>query len=57
MPFDIEFALKLLPLMLKYLGVTLYIAIIAIAAGLVLAFCIALIIHAKIPVVQRFFKV
>lgn len=57
MPFDIRFALKLMPLMLKYLGVTLYIAIIAIITGLVLAFCISLIIHAKIPIAQRFFKV
>mgnify|MGYP000870718731 CR=1 FL=1 len=57
MPFDIKFALKLLPLMLKYLSVTLYMAIIAIAVGLVLAFFIALIIHAKLPVVQRFFKI
>lgn len=57
MTFDLQFAIRLLPTMSKYMGVTLTLASLSIFFGLVLAFFIALIIHAKVRVLQRFFKI
>lgn len=57
MTFDLRFAIELLPTMAKYMGVTLSLASLSIFFGLILAFCIALIVHAKLPVLNQFFKI
>lgn len=57
MTFDLQFAIRLLPTMTKYMGVTLSLASLSIFFGLLLAFFIALIINAKVRVLQRFFKI
>ncbi|MGB5823422.1 MAG: amino acid ABC transporter permease [Proteocatella sp.] len=57
MTFDLQFAIKLLPTMAKYMGVTLSLASLSILFGLTLAFFIALIINAKVKVLQQFFKI
>lgn len=55
--FDIQFAINVLPIMLKYLQVTLALAMASIIIGLCLALGIALIINAKVPVLHRFLKI
>lgn len=55
--FDFEFAIKLLPTMCKYMGVTLSLAVMSIALGLLLAFIIALVVHSKVPLLTNFFKI
>lgn len=55
--FDFQFVERVIPLMLKYSGVTLLLSTLAIICGLILAFIIALVIHGKVPVLQRVFKV
>lgn len=57
MNFDINFAIKILPIMAKYLKITLSLAALSIIIGLILAFVISMIIYAKIPVLSQFFKV
>lgn len=57
MNFDINFAVKILPIMAKYLKITLSLAALSIIIGLILAFVISMIIYAKIPVLSQFFKV
>ncbi len=55
--FDVEFALHLLPIMMKYVKITLALSLLAMIFGLTLAFIISLIIDAKVPVIYRFLKV
>lgn len=55
--FDIEFAINVLPIMLKYMQVTLALSMTSIILGLCLAFVIALVINAKVPVLHRFLKI
>lgn len=55
--FDVEFALHLLPIMMKYVKITLALSLSAMTFGLTLAFIISLIIDAKVPIVYRFLKV
>lgn len=57
MNFDIEFALKVFPIMLKYLKVTLALALGSIIIGLIIAFFIAITVYLKVPVLDCFFKV
>lgn len=56
MTFDFSFMIKLIPTMLKYSGVTLKLSILAVFFGLLLAFIIALVTVAKIPILSSFFK-
>lgn len=55
--FDVEFFIKLFPIMLKYVGVTVYVSL----AGLVIAFLLALVISVsielKVPVLSQISKV
>ncbi len=55
--FDLEFVLKLVPIMLKYSTVTIRLSILAILIGVTLAFIIALVVYAKVPVIDRIFKI
>jgi len=48
--------IKLIPTMLKYSGVTLKLSILAVFFGLLIAFIIALVTVAKIPILSSFFK-
>lgn len=57
MNFDINFAVKILPIMAKYLKITLSLAALSLLIGLILAFIISMIIYAKVPVLSQFFKV
>lgn len=57
MSFDFEFMVGLIPTMLKYGGVTLKLSVLAIIFGLILAFIIAIVIDAKVPIVNKVFKV
>ena len=54
--FDVRFALHLVPGMLKYAGVTLQLSMLAIVCGLALAFLIAFIIDAKVPLLSVLFR-
>lgn len=56
MNFDVGFMLQLLPNMLKYAGVTLHLSVLAIVCGLVLAFIIAVTVHAQVPLLTGCFK-
>ncbi len=56
MNFDFEFMIKLIPIMSKYSSVTLKLSALAILFGFALAFVIAMILHAKVPVLSQFFK-
>ena len=57
MSFDFEFMVGLIPTMLKYGGVTLKLSVLAIIFGLILAFIIAIVIDAKVPILNKVFKV
>lgn len=57
MGFDFGFMGRLIPIMLKYSTVTLKLSFLAISIGVTIAFFIAMIIHAKVPVLNRFFKI
>jgi len=54
--FDFEFIKRLIPIMFKYSGVTLKLSALAILSGFTLAFVIAVILYAKLPVLSQFFK-
>lgn len=54
--FDFEFMFRVIPIMLKYSTVTLRLSLLAILIGITIAFFIAMIIHAKLPVLNRFFR-
>lgn len=57
MNFDFSFALKILPIMFKYVGITLSLALISIAIGLFLSIIISATIYMKIPILSRIFKI
>lgn len=56
MNFDFEFMIGLVPIMLKYLTVTLRLSAISIVCGFILALIIALIVYSKIPFFSRLFR-
>lgn len=49
--------LKLIPIMLKYSFVTLKLSSLAILMGLMIASLIAIVVHAKVPLLSPFFKI
>lgn len=51
--FDIQFFLSILPIMIKYVRVTIFISVSALAVSLVLALFIALSIHLNVPVLSQ----
>ena len=51
--FDIQFFLNILPIMLKYVRVTIFVSICALGISLVLALIISLSIYFEIPVLQK----
>jgi len=55
--FDIKFMFRLIPIMLKYSSVTLKLSLLAILLGVIIAFFIAITIYAKIPILNRIFKI
>lgn len=55
--FDVDFALNLLPLMFKYLQVTLSMSVIALVLALLIAVVIALLVQARVPVLSQLAKV
>lgn len=55
--FDLEFALSLIPLMLKYSTVTLKLSFLAIILGFSIAFIISIVVHAEVPILSKIFKV
>lgn len=57
MNFDFGFMIKLIPIMLKYSLVTLKLSLLAISIGATIAFVIAIVVHAKTPILSQFFKV
>ncbi len=56
MKFNLAFSLNLIPIMLKYLPVTIGLAFLSVCLGLIISFFIAIIIDAKVPVLYQFFK-
>ena len=55
--FDFEFIVNLIPIMLKYLEVTLKMSLLALVLGIIVAMIISLIVDAEIPVLKRLAKV
>ena len=55
--FDLNFVINLIPIMLKYLVVTLKISFLALLLGLVVAIIIALVVDAKVPILNKLSKV
>ncbi|WP_100065687.1 amino acid ABC transporter permease [Miniphocaeibacter massiliensis] len=55
--FDFQFIENIIPLMLKYSGVTLLLSALAIIFGLIIAFIISMVIYAKVPILSNIFKV
>ena len=55
--FDFEFVANLIPIMIKYLGVTFKMSLLALVLGIVVAMVIALIVDAEIPVLKRLSKI
>lgn len=55
--FDLNFVINLIPIMLKYLAVTLKISFLALLLGLVVAIIIALVVDAKVPILNKLSKV
>lgn len=51
--FDIQFFLNLLPIMLKYVRITIFVSVCALLISLVLALIIALSIYLEIPVLKQ----
>ena len=49
--FDLEFFLKLFPIMSKYIGVTLFISFCSLVISLAIAVIIAVSVYMKVPVV------
>lgn len=56
MNFDFKFMVRLIPIMLKYSTETLKLSFLAILLGLTIAFIIAIIVYAKVPVLNKVFK-
>ena len=57
MKLDFHFMVNVIPLMIKYSGVTIKLSLLAIICGFLLAFMISIIVHLKVPVLYRFFKI
>lgn len=55
--FDFEFVANLVPIMVKYLGVTFKMSLLALVLGIVVAMVIALVVDADIPVLKRLSKI
>lgn len=55
--FDVEFVAKLIPIMLKYLTVTLKMSFFALMLGLIVSIIIALVVDVKIPILDKLAKV
>ena len=55
--FDLEFFLKLFPIMSKYIGVTLFISFCALVISLAIAVIIAVSVYMKVPVLSSFCSV
>ncbi|ARE88082.1 amino acid ABC transporter permease [Clostridium formicaceticum] len=55
--FDIQFALRLVPLMMQYLKVTLLLSVLTMIIGLIIAFIISLIIDARITFLSPLMKI
>lgn len=55
--FDLSFVFKLIPIMLKYLVVTLKMSLLALVLGLIVAIIIALVVDAKVPVLSKLSKI
>ncbi|UEL49238.1 putative amino-acid permease protein YxeN [Terrisporobacter petrolearius] len=55
--FDFEFVANLIPIMIKYLGVTFKMSLLALILGIVVAMVIALVVDADIPVLKRLSKI
>jgi len=55
--FDFEFVANLIPIMVKYLGVTFKMSLLALVLGIVVAMVIALVVDADIPVLKRLSKI
>lgn len=55
--FDLNFITNLIPIMLKYLTVTLKMSFLALFLGLVLGIIIALVVDAKVPILNKLSKV
>lgn len=55
--FDLNFITNLVPIMLKYLSVTLKMSFLALLLGLVLGIIIALVVDAKVPILNKLSKV
>lgn len=57
MNFDFEFMARLIPIMLKYSTVTIRLSFLAILLGFTISFFIAIIIYARVPVLNKVFKI
>lgn len=55
--FDVGFIAKLIPIMLKYLTVTLKMSFLALILGLIVSIIIALVVDAKIPILDKLAKI
>lgn len=55
--FDFEFVANLIPIVIKYLGVTFKMSLLALVLGIVVAMVIALVVDAEIPVLKRLSKI
>lgn len=55
--FDLNFITNLVPIMLKYLSVTLKMSFLALLLGLVLGIIIALVVDGKVPILNKLSKV
>ncbi|MEG0641640.1 MAG: amino acid ABC transporter permease [Clostridium sp.] len=55
--FDIDFFIKLIPLMSKYLLVTLKVSVLALIIGIIISLIIAIVVHMKIKILTPIFNV
>ncbi|MCC3868986.1 amino acid ABC transporter permease [Terrisporobacter mayombei] len=55
--FDFEFVANLIPIMIKYLGITFKMSLLALVLGIVVAMVIALIVDSEIPALKRLSKI
>ena len=55
--FDVDFALSLFPLMMRYLKVTLSMSVLALILGLIMAIIIVTVVHARVKVLCPIMKV
>lgn len=55
--FDFEFLVNLMPIMIKYLGVTFKMSLLALLLGIIVGLVIALVVDAEVPVLKRLSKI